>query len=195
MDSGVSGAVDLEQQTLGLTTMRNAEGGWFQSISGIVRGRRKIVWAAAGLIIALLAAGYLYHAAVGGRPEEITVHTANGAHSFTVEIADKSATRSKGLMGRKQLDVNAGMLFHYREPREMRMWMKDTPLSLDMIFIRREGTVHRIEARTQPFSEGLIHSGGEVVACLEVLAGTADRIGLKPGDRVDHRFFRRASRD
>ena len=94
-------------------------------------------------------------------------------------------------MGRTHLAESEGMLFRYGTPRELRMWMRDTPLSLDMIFIRDGGIVHRVEARTQPFSEAVIFSEGDVVACLEVRGGTAERIGLKSGDFIEHQALGR----
>lgn len=131
----------------------------------------------------------LYGGLNGARVEELKIHTDRGVYSFMVEIATTSKARSRGLMGRDSLAENTGMLFHYGKPREIRMWMKDTPLSLDMVFIRRDGVVHRIEPRVQPFSLTTIYSQGDVVACLEVAGGTAERLGLKVGDRVEHRFF------
>ena len=81
------------------------------------------------------------------------------------------------------------MLFAYPKSFEITMWMKNTYISLDMIFIRKDGRVHRIEKGTEPFSERVIASQGDVSAVLEVAAGVADEIGLKPGDRIEHAFF------
>ena len=86
------------------------------------------------------------------------------------------------------------MLFFYETPQEITMWMRNTYIPLDMVFIRADGTVHRIEARTEPLSEDIIASRGDVVACLELAGGAAERLGLKPGDRVDHRLFRSAGK-
>lgn len=87
-------------------------------------------------------------------------------------------------MFRRSLADNAGMLFLYDRPQPVTMWMRNTYISLDMVFIAEGGRVHRIERATEPFSERVIDSGGNVVAVLELKAGTADRIGLAPGDRV-----------
>lgn len=94
-----------------------------------------------------------------------------------------------GLMFRTSLADNAGMLFPYSPPQEATMWMRNTYISLDMIFIRADGTVHRIEKGTEPFSERVIASGGTVAAVLEVRAGIADKIGLQPGNLVRHPMF------
>jgi uncharacterized membrane protein (UPF0127 family) len=95
-----------------------------------------------------------------------------------------------GLMFRTSLADNAGMLFFYDRPQEITMWMRNTYIPLDMVFIRGDGIVHRIEAWTQPFSEEIISSGADVVACLELAGGAAERLGLKPGDRVEHALFK-----
>ena len=86
------------------------------------------------------------------------------------------------------------MLFFYETPQEITMWMRNTYIPLDMVFIRADGTVHRIEARTEPLSENIIASRGDVTACLELAGGAAERLGLKPGDRVEHRFFKPAAK-
>ena len=93
-------------------------------------------------------------------------------------------------MFRTSLPDNAGMLFFYDTPQEITMWMRNTYIPLDMVFIRSDGIVHRIEARTQPFSESIISSGANVSACLELAGGAAERLGLKPGDRVEHPLFK-----
>jgi hypothetical protein len=76
------------------------------------------------------------------------------------------------------------MLFVYDRPQAATMWMKNTYIPLDMVFIAQDGTVHRIEANTEPFSTALISSEGDIVAVLELNAGEAARIGLKRGDRA-----------
>lgn len=114
----------------------------------------------------------------------LTLETASGTHRYGVEVADTDAERAQGLMFRRSLPPTSGMIFLYDEPRAIGMWMKNTYISLDMIFIAADGTVHRVETNTEPFSTEIIHSGGAVVAVLELNAGEAERIGLKPGDRV-----------
>ncbi len=123
------------------------------------------------------------------RQDRLQIVTASGTHTFTVEIAETPAQKERGLMFRRTLADDAGMLFPYTPPQEIAMWMRNTYISLDMVFIRADGTVHRIEKGTQPFSERVIASGGDVLAVLEIRAGISDRIGLKPGDRVVHPLF------
>lgn len=112
------------------------------------------------------------------------LETASGSHRYSVEIADTDSERARGLMFRRSLPKSGGMIFLYDQPQAIGMWMRNTYIPLDMIFIAAGGTVHRVETNTEPFSTDIIDSGGAVVAVLELNAGEANRIGLKPGDRV-----------
>lgn len=105
------------------------------------------------------------------------------------EIADKPEEKRMGLMFRTELPEGKGMLFPYDKPRELTMWMHNTYIPLDMVFIRADGTVHRIEAKAEPLSDRVIASEGPVLAVLELPGGDAERLGLKPGDRVRHPLF------
>ncbi len=122
--------------------------------------------------------------------EPLSLVTETGEHKFTVEIADKPDNRAKGLMFRRSLADDAGMLFLYEAPQRISMWMRNTYIPLDMVFILADGRVHRVERDTEPFSEAVIDSGEPVLAVLEVKAGTAGRLKLKPGDKVLHRAFK-----
>ena len=93
-------------------------------------------------------------------------------------------------MFRRTLAPDAGMLFDFEREQMVSMWMKNTYLSLDMLFVRADGIIHRIEASTEPLSERSISSGAPVRAVLELNAGTAARLGLRPGDRLIHPLFR-----
>ena len=121
--------------------------------------------------------------------EKLTLQTATGPKVIDIELASSMEEQMRGLMFRTSLADNSGMLFPYSPPREVTMWMKNTYIPLDMIFIRADGVVHRIEARTEPFSEAVIASGGPMAAVLELAGGAAERMGLKPGDRVEHPIF------
>jgi hypothetical protein len=121
--------------------------------------------------------------------EPLWLVTNRGEHTITVEIADTPERTAVGLMFRTELPETEGMLFPDDEPRHMSMWMKNTYIPLDMVFIRADGIVHRIEAMTEPFSEREIVSGIPVLAVLELKGGVAAKLGLKPGDRVRHRIF------
>ncbi len=121
--------------------------------------------------------------------ERLELVTGRGVVPIEVEIADTPARQAVGLMFRTSLADTAGMLFIHDKPREVGMWMRNTYIPLDMVFVRADGTVHRIAAMTEPHSEEIIASRGAVLAVLELNGGAAARHGLKPGDTVRHRAF------
>ena len=108
---------------------------------------------------------------------------------LTAELAATPQERSKGLMFRTELADNRGMLFDFKETRSVSMWMKNTPLSLDMIFTDDRGKVLYVARNTVPYSEDIISPGVPVYAVLEVKAGTAHRLKIKPGDRLITAIF------
>lgn len=115
----------------------------------------------------------------------LTIQTAAGASlAFRVELARTEAERELGLMYREKLAPDAGMLFLYPSERPVAFWMKNTLIPLDMIFIKRDGTILSIAERTVPLSEASIPSAGPVAAVLELNGGTVSHLGIKPGDRV-----------
>jgi hypothetical protein len=115
---------------------------------------------------------------------EVSAQTASGAHGFKVWIAADDASREQGLMFVRKLPPDRGMLFVFDAPQQAAFWMKDTYISLDLVFIDLSGHVANIADHAPPQSLKPIFSRGPVVAVLEVAAGTADRIGLSPGDAV-----------
>ena len=121
--------------------------------------------------------------------QTLEIVTKNGVHVFSVELARTDQERATGLMYRKQLPEGRGMLFDFSPAQDVMMWMKNTYVSLDMIFIRADGRILRIAENTEPLSERTISSGGPVRAVLEVVAGTAKKFGIAPGDRVAHPLF------
>lgn len=123
------------------------------------------------------------------RRETLALVTGAAEHVIQVEVTSTPEEKAMGLMFRTSLADDAGMLFPYTPPQEATMWMRNTYISLDMVFIRADGIVHRIQANTEPFSERVIASRGTVAAVLELKAGSAARLGLKPGDRVRHPLF------
>jgi uncharacterized protein len=112
-----------------------------------------------------------------------------GVHLFAVELAANDAERSRGLMFRKELPEGRGMLFDFEHDQPVAFWMHNTYISLDMIFIAGNGSILRIAENTEPLSDRLIPSGGPVRAVLEVIAGTARKLGIAPGDRVAGAMF------
>ena len=121
--------------------------------------------------------------------QSLTFITSSGSRQITVEIADTPHKRSMGLMFRRSLGEDEGMIFVHDTSAPVGMWMKNTYISLDMFFVRSDGVIHRIEKNTQPFSEATISSEGDVLGVIEMIAGSADRLGIRPGDRVDYPAF------
>ncbi|MDT7951291.1 MAG: DUF192 domain-containing protein [Acetobacteraceae bacterium] len=141
-------------------------------------------------------------AAVGVRAEEITaaqpelpkeklvIITRDGKrHEFNVEMALTPQQQEIGLMFRKTVPPDGGMLFDWGSPRDSLMWMRNTVAPLDMLFINEDGTIRRIAENTTPESLATIDSGGAVRATLELAAGTARRLNIHPGDKVEQRIF------
>lgn len=122
--------------------------------------------------------------------EPLEILTKTGIRVFQVEFVQTEEQRRIGLMFRKELPDGEGMLFDFARPQPVAMWMRNTIVPLDMIFIRADGTIANIAKHTTPFSEQSVYAEGYVKGVLEVVAGTADRYGIAPGDKVSHRIFR-----
>lgn len=136
---------------------------------------------------ALLAFGILFAAPALAQTadlQKIEIASKNGTHTFMVELAANDADRARGLMFRKELPEGRGMLFDFKQEQETGFWMRNTYIPLDMIFIRADGTIRRIAANTEPLSERTVSSGGPVRYVLEVIGGTARKLGIEPGDKV-----------
>jgi uncharacterized membrane protein (UPF0127 family) len=110
-------------------------------------------------------------------------------HKIDVWIADSDARRTRGLMFVEQLADDAGMLFIYPQAQPISMWMKNTHLSLDMLFVSADGRVHRVVENTKPMSTDTISSEGTVLAVIELKAGSAARLKIRPGAQVIHPAF------
>ena len=122
--------------------------------------------------------------------ETLTIVTRDGKrHDFQVEMALEPNQQMVGLMFRPSVPPDEGMLFDWGQPRESAMWMRNTITSLDMVFITEKGVVLHIAERTVPRSLATISSGGPVRATLELAAGTAERLGIRVGDKVEQRIF------
>ena len=121
----------------------------------------------------------------------LEIATRNGVQVFSVEVVNKDGDRARGLMFRRELPERHGMLFQFDSEANVSMWMRNTYIPLDMIFIKGNGQILRIAENTEPLSERIIRSGGPVRAVLEVAGGTSKKLGIEPGDRVGHPIFAR----
>ena len=156
-----------------------------------------LAWCRA-LVVALAAVGFGLAAGAGARAQapaiafekdELVVRTATGDITFKVELAVTQAQKNRGLMFRESLEPYTGMLFDFGTPQIVNMWMMNTLIPLDMIFIDTRGKIISIAANTRPMSTETISSGGQAKGVLEIGGGTARLLGIRPGDRVIHRFF------
>lgn len=150
------------------------------------RGWRFSLWPALMTLLLLLSAAPL-SSQEGLEP--LTIESGGKSHAFHVEVMRTDEQRARGLMFRRYLAADRGMLFDFKTEQNVAMWMKNTYLPLDMIFIARDGRVISVAENTEPMSERVIPSGGPALSVLEVNAGTAARLGLKAGDRVRHKLF------
>jgi uncharacterized protein len=143
--------------------------------------------AAVAGVAAILVAGMLAAAGPSAAQTErlpLTIETAEGPRAFEIEIADTPEARATGLMYRRSLDPEHGMLFDFGSDRPVSMWMRNTYISLDMLFIGSDGEVKNIAKRTTPLSERTLESAVPVRYVLEINGGLSDELGIAPGDRV-----------
>ena len=149
-------------------------------------------WAFVALIAVALAQG----ASAQDSPLPLTtvvVDTDHGPHAFRVEVAGDEASQAKGLMFRRQMAPDAGMLFDFHHPQMTIFWMKNTILPLDMIFIRQDGTISSIAPNAVPYSTTSIPSAEPVRAVLEINGGRAAQLGIEPDQKVHNAIFGNAA--
>ena len=140
-------------------------------------------------LVALLFAGAV-HAQEMMRVEPLTIVTQSTSAMFSAEIADTDVLRERGLMFRQRMPQDQAMLFDFGEPKPAAMWMKNTYMSLDMVFVRQDGTIAAIAENTVPKSLDTISVQEPVRGVIELAAGTAKRIGLHKGDKVLNAVFK-----
>jgi hypothetical protein len=121
--------------------------------------------------------------------ELLTIDTANGEQEFSVEIVREEKDRNRGLMYRRKMARDRGMLFDYDPPQPVSFWMKNTYIALDIIFIGGDGRIITIAENTTPLSLAPIPSGGAARGVLEINGGLSKKLGIKVGDRVRHALF------
>lgn len=110
--------------------------------------------------------------------------TITSTHSFAVEIAATEAQQARGLMFRTELADDKGMIFPYQSPQILSFWMKNTVISLDIIFINEDGSIANIAKNTEPYSLDSVSSINPTVAVLELRAGLTEELGIKAGDII-----------
>ena len=148
-----------------------------------------LIFVACSLWLAGASAGVAENAQIS-KLEPVTVASADSVTMLTAEVADTEELRTRGLMFRHFLPDDKAMLFDYQNPRPVAMWMKNTNISLDMLFIRADGTIAAIAENTVPQSLDTISVQEPVRGVLEMAAGTVKKLGLRPNDKVYHRIFR-----
>ena len=157
--------------------------------------RRRLRWtersghAVAIILLVALCLGFGRTPSLAADPNTLEIVSKTGVHVFAVELAVTDEERARGLMERRSLPEGHGMLFKFEPDQIITMWMHNTYIPLDMIFIRSDGRILRIAENTKPLSDATISSGGPARGVLEVIAGTARKLGLAPGDRVAHPWF------
>jgi len=124
-----------------------------------------------------------------GAPENLSIVSEASTHNFSVEIADTPEKQTRGLMYRDAIDPDKGMLFEYDDQDVLSIWMKNTSVPLDIIFIRKNGKILKIEHSATPYSLRSISSEATVSGVLELAGGRALELGIMPGDQVKHSFF------
>lgn len=122
--------------------------------------------------------------------QPLTIVTMDGkSHAFTVELAVTPRQREQGLMNRTEMTADRGMLFAFGETRQVFMWMKNTYISLDMLFIGKDGKIRTIKENAEPLSEAIIDSKGPIDYVLELNGGTVKRLGIRTGNRVENELM------
>ncbi len=141
---------------------------------------------AASLIVTLLMVAAPVRAA---HFKSLEIVSKNGVHVFSITVAKTPAERERGLMFVKHLPDGEGMLFDFKSEQDISMWMKNTYIPLDMLFIRGDGRIARIAENTTPMSTDIIPSVVPVRAVLEIAGGVCARLGIRAGDRVAFPIF------
>jgi len=137
------------------------------------------------IILVLMVTSYFVFTS-GSQGATARLITATGEHAIEVELADTPQTRETGLMNRSEMAADHGMLFDFKDTRPVAMWMKNTLIPLDMLFLDERGRVVNVAVNAKPLSLDIIPSAGPVRYVLEINGGAAARYGAKAGDRLSH---------
>jgi uncharacterized membrane protein (UPF0127 family) len=150
---------------------------------------RALVWTNAAALVAALCLVVVAGDAGAANLQRLEIATKSGPRAFLVEMATTEDEKNIGLMNRSELPDGRGMLFDFAPPQLVSMWMKNTLIPLDMIFIQADGHILRVAQNIEPLSTVAIPSGGLVKGVLEVTGGTVKKYGIGAGDRVEHPLF------
>jgi len=126
-----------------------------------------------------------------GEPQPLVIKSADGEHKFTVEEAKTLDQQARGMMFREKMDPETGMIFEFVEPKVATIWMKNTAIPLDILFVRSNGKILKIEHSHQPYTLRSASSEAVVAAVVELAGGRSKELGIRPGDVIDHPFFRK----
>ncbi len=124
-----------------------------------------------------------------GAPVPLTIQSGDKQHAFTVEEAKTLEQQARGMMWRNQMGENEGMIFEFAEPKVATIWMKNTAIPLDILFVRSNGEILKIEHMARPYKLRSASSEAVVAAVVELKGGRALELGIRPGDTIDHPFF------
>ncbi|RKQ71411.1 hypothetical protein DES40_0729 [Litorimonas taeanensis] len=124
-----------------------------------------------------------------GAPQPLTITSQSGEHTFMVEEAKTLDQQARGMMFREEMDENSGMIFEFSEPKVATIWMKNTAIPLDILFVRSNGKILKIEHMAQPYKLRSASSEAVVAAVLELKGGRSLELGIQPGDTIKHTFF------
>ncbi|MFA7429373.1 MAG: DUF192 domain-containing protein [Rhodospirillaceae bacterium] len=150
--------------------------------------RRLAVMLGLGVALALVLPISTAPAQGSGR-QPLVIHTDGGPHTFAVEFAETPDARAKGLMNRDYLDPRHGMLFDFKKSQRVSMWMRNTYIPLDMLFVDQAGIIVHIEHQAKPLSTTPRGPARPVLGVVELAGGTARALGIVPGNTVDHPMF------
>ena len=124
-----------------------------------------------------------------GEPKPLTIVTSEGSHEFLVDEAKTDAQQSRGMMFRETMGEDTGMIFEFAEPKIATIWMKNTSIPLDILFVRSNGKILKIEHSHKPYTLRSTSSEAVIAGVVELKGGESKRRGIRPGDTVKHPFF------
>lgn len=124
-----------------------------------------------------------------GGPEPVTIETEAGPVVINAELAETAEARQRGLMHRESMGADEGMLFDFQQERVVSIWMDNTLIPLDILYIRSDGVIAKIITGAVPMSRRQLYSDVPILSVLEINSGRAGELGIDPGDLVRHRWF------